>query len=187
MPNSSEEPSWERGSLSSSLRDTGDPARRHEEAVFGFGLNALTSSPLWSFCSRASYWKSNKVILLQSFIFFPLLSHASTTKAHQGKQSLPSSMDMGSGAFRCGEGWIPLCQTKGTSWPRPGLNLSNKDACTKYTEMGKICYRSTNHPPIQDTPLGNNHQIKLWGDNFCMQLLRRSLASQALLFGLIRF
>lgn len=75
MPDLSEESLWHWGCLSSSLRDTGEPAQRHVETVLGFGLNAPDSSSRLKFLLPSQLLKVKRGYSpsVASFFFLPPL------------------------------------------------------------------------------------------------------------------
>lgn len=142
MPDLSEESLWHWGCLTSSLRDTGEPAWRRVEAVFGFGLNALDSSPLLKFLLPSQLLKVKQGYSPSVVYFFRLLSCASTTKPQWWKQSQHVCEVWVFGMQGvCLECSMPE-ERHLLSWAWAGWqllsSLSNKDAPTRYAEMGRL-------------------------------------------------
>lgn len=144
MPDLSEESLWHWGCFSSSLRGTGEPAWRHVEAVFGFGLNAPDSCPLLKFLLLSQLLKvkqgySPSVALL---FFLCLLSHASTPKPQWWKQSQYVCevwvFGMQGVCLKCSMPEERNLQSKAWAGWQLLSSLSNKDAPTRHAEMGRL-------------------------------------------------
>lgn len=176
MPDLSEESLWHWGCLTSSLRDTGEPARRRVEAVFGFGLNAPNSSPLLKFLLPSQLLKV-KQGYSPSVVYFFAFSLVLLPQSPSGGSSL--SMCVRSGSLGCRVFALSApCQRKGISWAGPGLAGN----CSQV-------YQTRMLPPDMQKWEGSAGTGKTiasrkwtWGDNFCTQLLKRILAKQSSLY-----
>lgn len=165
MPDLSEESLWHWGYLTSSSEDTGEPARRCVEAVFGFGLNAPNSSPLLKFLLPSQLLKVKQGYSPSAYFFH--LSCASTTKPQWWKQS-------GSLGCRVSASSAP-CQRKRISWARPGLDGNCSQAYQKRmlpSDMQKWEGSTGTGKTISPRKLTR-------GDNFYTQLLKRILANHS--------